>query len=154
MNFLLYAKFEERRRWLILISYAALLLVASILPDTRQTGDPFQNLLTFISPTLQNALHIPAYGLLAWLICEAANRRGSSPNLSMIAGMATAMSYGMLMEVIQIWVPGRYPSAMDIAFNALGAGIGSWIWKKSARHRSLPRVITTPSIPHSRQPPP
>lgn len=128
------------------MGYAALLLGASIVPSTQQPTDPLQHFFILISPTLQNILHIPAYALLAWLTCDALSKCRPSRKTSLFIGMATAMSYGMIMEAAQMWVPGRYPSIMDIGFNALGAGIGSWMWGKrkgrvsSARDGAMPTM--------------
>lgn len=30
-------------------------------------------------------------------------------------------------EFAQAWIPGRFPSVWDVAFNALGAGLGAWM---------------------------
>lgn len=117
--------------FLFLIGYTVLLLVASIIPDTKHATDPLQNLFTLISPTLQNLLHIPAYGGLAWLWCNALNRFGTAARMSMALGVFIAVGYGIAMEVVQLWVPGRFPSAMDAGFNFVGAGIGGWIWRST-----------------------
>ncbi|MFP4560555.1 MAG: VanZ family protein [Thiohalorhabdus sp.] len=102
--------------------YMALLFVLSSIPGTAAPEDgAVLKAFTWVPPTLQNFLHLPAYGLLAWLWLRPLTALPLGPKG--IAGTAwiLAMAYGVFDEWHQSWVPGRYPSATDLAVDGLGA---------------------------------
>ncbi len=71
-----------------------------------------------IQETVHNFMHIPAYALLTYLLVR---------SFSSITGKAQwcafliAFFYGILMEFLQTFVPGRLASLGDVARNALGS---------------------------------
>ncbi|MEF8794706.1 VanZ family protein [Thiohalorhabdus sp.] len=76
--------------------------------------------LAWVPPSLQNLLHLLAYGLLAVLWF-----RGLTPYLpkgwTIGIGLALTIAYGLADEWHQAYVPGRFPSATDVVADALGA---------------------------------
>ena len=100
----------------ILICYMAGIFLLSSMPDTGETGQG----TAFISSTIQNVLHIPVYGLLGLLWIFTLRTRGFPENRSVWLAILLSSAYGGLMEIYQIWVPGRFPSAMDFFVNVAG----------------------------------
>src|SRR5262245_8857594 len=100
----------------------------SSLPGTPLPDDfALYRLLNWLSPTVQNMLHVPAYAALtlawrwalrAWLRTPAARMRGAC---------AIAFAWGLLDEWHQAFVPGRFASLTDVALNATGVALGIWL---------------------------
>lgn len=105
------------------IAYAALLALVSALPGGPSAPGAWDRLTT---PTLQNALHAPAYALLALLVGAGwAEARRSGRSLVLLSVACAA--YGLALEAVQAVVPGRTASLADAAVNALGAVAGAAI---------------------------
>lgn len=68
----------------------------------------------------QNVLLFLPLGFL--LGSDAGLLRGRSPKQAAV--MCLLLSAGI--EFTQAWIPGRFPSLTDVAFNALGGGLGAW----------------------------
>lgn len=80
-----------------------------------------------LPPTLQNALHIPLYGIITWVWLRALHhvgRRAAHLGLAATAALAT----GLLDELRQGFVPGRYASLTDMALNAAGIVLALLVW--------------------------
>ena len=96
-------------------------------------------------------LHIPAYGLLAWL-CVAGFRAGSSRRASpcvVAAGCIAAFAFGALMELAQRFVPGRKGALGDFLLNGVGvcaAAFLMWLYDRS-RGKSLKSEDTPHASP-------
>jgi uncharacterized membrane protein YeaQ/YmgE (transglycosylase-associated protein family) len=100
-------------------------------PSPQDTG--IYVVFTWVPPALQNLLHIPVFGALAWLwrwALDAWTTR--APGI--IAGLLTA-GYGIVDELHQALVPGRYGSLGDMGLNIIGAAIGLWLYQRWARGR-------------------
>jgi VanZ family protein len=77
----------------------------------------------FPPPGVQNALHIPAYAGLSFLLWRGLRGQRRAPFLA--AALATA--YGVTDEAHQMFVAGRTASATDAIFNAIGAfAVAAW----------------------------
>jgi len=111
-----------RRRWWILAGlYMAGLFALSSVPDRR--GEPGLSDY-FPPPNVQNALHIPAYAGLSFLMWK--GLRGRRHAAVLAAALAT--TYGALDEVHQMFVTGRTASVTDALANALGAfAVAGWV---------------------------
>jgi len=105
----------RKRAAILALGYAAALAAVSLLPSG--TG-PLSGWDTAINPDLQNALHVPAYGVLAWLVSRAMGRRRFR-DLALAAAASAAL--GGLLEWAQAAVPGRFGSVEDVLLNAIGA---------------------------------
>jgi VanZ family protein len=99
--------------------------------DPEETG--LYGIISWTPPALQNLLHIPLFGILAWLWyrtlgCWFANRR-----VLLSLSFLFAAGYGVIDEYHQLQVPGRYASLTDIALNSLGALLVLSLlnWRKS-----------------------
>jgi VanZ family protein len=106
---------------------ATLFLLSSI-PDDGGLGRH----ILFPPPAVQNLLHVPVYAVLTWLWWRAL----APPKPSVKAGRraallaaAIAIGYGVLDEIHQMQVPGRFASVTDALLNAAGAAaVVLWVF--------------------------
>ena len=110
----------------ILIGYMAVIFMLSSMPDTGETGQ----VTAFVSPPIQNILHLPAYGLLGLLWIFTLRTRGFPENRSIRIAILVSSAYGGLMEIYQIWVPGRFPSFFDFFVNVAGILLFVWVYQQ------------------------
>jgi len=108
----------------------------SSLPGTPLPDDPaLYALLYWMSPSLQNTLHVPAYAALGWAWCWALGAWLRVPVTRAIGACAIASAYAVFDEWHQSFVPGRYSSltdiALDVAGAVLGIGLAAWIGSRS-----------------------
>jgi len=97
------------------------LFALSSVPDRR--GEPGLSDY-FPPPNVQNALHIPAYAGLSFLMWKGLKGRRHAALLA----AALATTYGALDEVHQMFVAGRTASVTDALANALGAfAVAGWV---------------------------
>lgn len=102
-------------RWRVAAGlYMAGLFALSSVPDERGPGIADY----FPPPNVQNALHVPAYAVLSYLIWRGLG--GPRPRAALLAA-AFATAYGVTDEIHQMFVPGRTPSVTDALANAAGA---------------------------------
>ncbi len=104
----------------------AVIFMLSSIPDTGDTGQ----IMAFVSPTIQNILHFPAYGLLGLLWILTLRTRAFPENRSIRIAILVSSAYGGLMEIYQTWVPGRFPSATDFLLNVAGILLFVWIYQQ------------------------
>ena len=115
--------------WMILL-YA----LSSLPGDVDSTVAP-PSAIAWVPPALQNALHLPAYGLLAWLWFRALDAYGWKPVAALFAAFLFSSIFGGFDELHQMRVPGRYASLTDLAANVLGSAAGAalaWRRKRNA----------------------
>jgi VanZ family protein len=76
---------------------------------------------------LHNALHLVAFGALAFVVWCAVRPRGPGPAPRAAAiAFVLAVAYGVIDEVHQSFVPGRVCTLSDIATDACGALLVLW----------------------------
>lgn len=84
-----------------------------------------------------NAIHVPAYAVFAYLwVCTL----GKTNNQTLFWVFFISVSYGILMEIGQSFIPGREASLSDAMLNALGAGVVIFIVKRN-QVRTMVRVL-------------
>lgn len=87
------------------------------------------NPLAWISPNVQNFLHLPVYGGLASLWFWALRHWVEGSGYKYFLALSLTLGYGFLDEWHQTFVPGRYGSLTDVGFNFAGAVIGLLIYR-------------------------
>lgn len=103
----------------------------SSVPGTPLADDPaLYAVFYWMSPSLQNVLHIPAYAVLAWAWYWALGAWLRVPLARAIGAWVFASAYGVFDEWHQSFVPGRYASLTDVTLDVAGAllGIGLAVW--------------------------
>lgn len=136
--------------WPLLIM--AVIYWLSSLPGLPLPDDPeLYALFYWISPSLQNALHVPAYAVLAgaWRWVLGAWLRSSSAQT--IGACAIAVAYGVFDEWHQSFVPGRYASLTDVVLNIAGAVLGIWLAAWASRYAARSAAAVAAHDPTERQ---
>jgi VanZ family protein len=52
---------------------------------------------------------------------------------NLIVVTAAVACFSLVMETVQYFLPSRYSSAIDVAADALGAGLGAWLERRASR---------------------
>jgi VanZ family protein len=86
-----------------------------------------------LKPVLQNLLHIPLFMLLSILLLQVLQDYKPLSRSRIILALILSCFIGIFNEYIQIFVPGRYPSIIDMGFNTLGAMLGIALYAKLER---------------------
>ena len=88
----------------------------------------------WMSPSMQNILHIPAYAILAWSWHWALAAWVRTLRMqSIFAGVISSL-YGVGDEWHQSFVPGRFVSLADVLLDFTGAALGIWCAVRVYRH--------------------
>ena len=118
------------------VLYSAALALMSLMPVSRGSALA----ATATRRAINNLLHVPAYGLLAWLYVAQfrgwlASGRTLRPKAA-AAGCIAAIGFGAIMEWAQRFVPGRKGTAADFMLNVAGVAAAlSLLWLVGARKR-------------------
>jgi VanZ family protein len=81
--------------------------------------------------------HAPAYALLTWLLTGGFQNRGWSKQMALRLGVMAAMVFGVWMELLQGFVPGRTVDIQDVAFNAIGIGLAALVIEAAPEPRAF-----------------
>jgi len=71
--------------------------------------------------------HAPAYALLTWLLASGLRNQGWSKQMALWLAVMAAMIFGVWMEFLQAFVPGRTVDIYDVASNAIGIGLAALV---------------------------
>jgi hypothetical protein len=119
-----------------LVLVAAILVVALVVRLRRNaagarayvllglTGGGWAGALVWLRTMRLERIHVPEYGLAAWLAWRAVRPHVHRPLAAYVAAAAIAALIGWGEEEIQRIVPGRVYDPRDIVANALGAVLG------------------------------
>ena len=113
----------------VTLAYMVVLFILSSVPGSGEGG----RLMDLVSPTVANIAHVPAYGLLALLWILTLRDYGVSEHRSMWVAFLVASGYGALTELYQFWVPGRFPSVLDVMSNIAGSLLFIWLYWWASR---------------------
>ena len=134
----------------ILVPGAALALMLviallSLIPGRPTEGDSaLVWALAGVSPRIQNLGHVILYGLLTMLwVRWLSDLRSNRPQV--IALMIT-ITFGVLLELGQLHVPGRFGSVYDALLNTLGAMVGVSILRVRAWRAAKATPGNKPSV--------
>lgn len=95
------------------------------------------SLLTVFPQPVTEYSHAPAYALLTWLLTSGLRRRGWSKQTALHMSVFAAMVFGVGMEFLQGFVPGRTVDIHDVAFNAIGIGAAALLIAAAPEARSF-----------------
>lgn len=108
-------------------------LALSSIPDHGDGG----YIIGFVTPSIQNFLHIPVYGLLALLWIVALRGQGFSVQRSILLAILLSSAYGAVLEVFQFFIPGRFASLTDFFLNLTGILLSTWGYKVSSQRSAV-----------------
>jgi glycopeptide antibiotics resistance protein len=106
--------------WRAVIVMTALFALSAI-PEPERVG---VTRIIMRPPTWQNLLHVPAYFILAMLWWRTLRTQKWSITAAVTAAVLVSAAYGVLDEVHQYFVPGRFLSVADATLNLVGALLG------------------------------
>lgn len=108
---------------LLPLAWMAGIFVLSSIPDIDQPTNLAEQALHWVSPQLQNILHIPLYFGLAmswlWALGERQKLGHRLMTTAVVAG-----SWALLDEYHQLFVPGRFGSWTDVVLDEIGVLAG------------------------------
>ena len=114
---------SRKRRWMVTSAYILAVAAASLLPSGPGVLGGWDSR---ISPRIQDAGHVPAYSLmliaLVWAGSAWANHAFGVRHLLGTALACCAL--GLLLELAQMFVPGRTCSMADALANLIGVAAG------------------------------
>ncbi len=102
------------------------------------------SLLAVFPQPVADYSHAPAYALLTWLLTSGLETRGWSRESALQTSVVAAMVFGVGMEFLQAYVPGRTVDIHDVAFNAIGISAAAFMIGAVPDARSfalLPRFL-------------
>ena len=117
---------------LALLYMGLLGLGSAITPGVGMAG----SLLALCPQGTTNFSHVPAYGFLTWMLTTGLKQRGCSERMALRLAMAAAMMFGLCMEVMQGFVPGRFVEGGDIVSNAIGIGLAALTIQLASERRT------------------
>ncbi len=130
----------------------AVLYGLSSLPGTPLPDDPaLYALFYWLPPSVQNALHVPAFAALAWAWRWALGAWLRVSIVRAIAAIAIASAYGVFDEWHQSFVPGRYASLTDVVLDVAGAALGIWLAAWASRYAASSAAAVAARDPQARQ---
>lgn len=119
----------------IILSYMLLLIgLALAAPGTGLTG----SLIELVPGDWRDGAHVPAYGLLAWMVMWGLRRRGWPVFQATFVGVLATTVFGLWTEVAQGTAPGREASLHDLLNDLLGGTMAAalMLWQNRELSRS------------------
>ena len=76
-----------------------------------------------LNAIMYNFLHVPAYGILLFLWFRALYQKSHSKQRNIIYAVGITMAFGILQELVQSFVRGRFMSLADIGLDSIGIAL-------------------------------
>ena len=82
--------------------------------------------------------HVPAYGLLTWLLSGVLQGYGWPQRSALFVAITTALVFGIWMEIVQGFIPGRIVDSGDVLMNSVGIGMATLLilWRSMAADKA------------------
>ena len=112
------------RGWPALAAPLAIMIVTFIVSSIPGDDEQAMSLLGFVPPAIQNLLHIPLFGLLAWTWCRALAIPSRTTGRVIVLAALISIAWSVFDELHQLYVPGRFASLTDMTLNLTGIAIG------------------------------
>jgi VanZ family protein len=100
----------------VLIYMGVLALATMTSPGVGILG----GLISMLPQPVTDMSHVPAYGLLTWLLWGLLARYGWPRHLTLCIAITSAFVFGIWMELCQAFVPGRVADNGDVMMNGIG----------------------------------
>ena len=102
----------------------ACIAVLSLTPGVPDAGhSPFVWLVQLTPKSAQKLLHVCLYAFLTFALSLNFRRVNSMPARFLLP-VAVALGFGVLMEFLQTFVPGRFGSLTDVLLDGVGCLLG------------------------------
>ena len=112
-----------------------LIFISSSIPMDKNADVP--KFIISLDPTLQNLLHIPVFGLLAFLWLKSFTKHSILTFTKVIITLIVTILFGCLEEFHQTFVSGRYGSLTDMLLNIVGIFMGIVFFYRSRKKRNI-----------------
>ncbi len=112
-----------------------LIFISSSIPMDKNADVP--KFIISLDPTLQNLLHIPVFGLLAFLWLKSFTKYAILTFTKVIITLIITILFGCLEEFHQTFVSGRYGSLTDMLLNIVGIFMGIVFFYRSRKKRNI-----------------
>lgn len=125
---------KNKKSIIISILYMFFIFILSSIPvDSKEKLAG----LIYLAPIIQNMLHIPLYGFLAfvWMQSFIENKIGFKKVV--IYTLIITILYAGFDELHQYFVPGRYASIEDFLFDIIGCLAGALLYVSHFKNRVL-----------------
>ena len=110
----------------------AIMIVTFVVSSIPGDDEQATSLLGFVPPEIQNLLHIPLFGLLAWTWCRALAVPARTTARVVVLAALISIGWSVFDELHQLYVPGRFASLTDMTLNLVGIAIGlGWFARKN-----------------------
>ena len=116
----------------ITVSYIIMILLSSAFPD-----------YDIVPSRIQNLMHIPAYLVLTILLLQLYKNYRINGWKRIVLALLTSMVVGLVGEMIQSFIPSRFPSIVDLIRNFTGtvAGIILFYWVEKTKPGLIWRIL-------------
>lgn len=116
----------------VIVSYMLLLVGLAVAAPGIGLGG---SLIEIVPENWRDGAHVPAYGLLAWLVMWGLLRRGWPVIHATCIGVLATGVFGLWTEVAQGTAPGREASLHDVGNDLLGGTIAAalMLWQERSR---------------------
>ncbi|RLC24794.1 MAG: hypothetical protein DRH21_04935 [Deltaproteobacteria bacterium] len=101
------------------IAYMIGILGFASVPDTQD----YDNSWFSLNAIVNNFLHVPAYGILMFLWFRALRQKFHSKHRCFFYAVGITMAFGILQELVQSFVRGRFVSLADIGLDTIGIAL-------------------------------
>ena len=85
----------------------------------------FGGLIAMFPQSVTELSHVPAYGLLTWVLSSMLQGYGWPQRSALWVAIVTALVFGVGMEFLQGFVPGRVVDSGDVLMNGIGIGMAT-----------------------------
>ncbi len=120
----------------ITVLYFLWMVTVSLLPSGK---DVLHNWDQDVATPVQKALHVAAYAVLVVLVSMAWLPAPKTGYGWVLLVVLICSVLGAILEVAQIWVPGRWAAPRDALLNVAGATAGALLFLLWSRRRSPSR---------------
>jgi hypothetical protein len=123
----------------VLIYMGGLAFAAMATPGVGILG----GLIAMLPQSVTELSHVPAYGLLTWLLWGLLEKYEWPRRPALSVAMSSAFLFGIWMELCQAFVPGRVVDSGDLMMNGIGIVMAALVilWRDmtaESRHKLVP----------------
>ena len=112
--------------------YMLFVLMVSLMP--MESRDYQFGFLIDLEPNIQNFLHVPVYAILAIALLRVTENCVFMKWKKNLIVLFICIGFGVINEILQVFIPGRYGGLLDAGFNALGSFLGIVIYLALKNH--------------------
>lgn len=115
------------------LAWMTLLFVLSSIPGPTADRTGW---LSWVTPPIQNLLHVPIYAVLSLLWLNALTKKTIATGQHYVMAIAISMAWATFEETYQTLIPGRYGSVSDLVLDVLGVLTGALVFYWGQRRRA------------------